>query len=147
MGQTRRAHEGLLIGVPTAPPILSVNEKMIELFARPELRLQPMRLLSTAGPFFSGIIWVPIFRKNPRIATARALGRVLKEAQTFFELGLLLGDLASKCRSKLFVQMPQFIYGHGIECFHEMDPPVLFLPSAKETGQSSWHGNLIPVPD
>ena len=75
------------------------------------------------------------YEKSKRLGTATPLWancatRVLKKAQTFFELGLLLGDLASQYRGQLFVQMPQFIYGHGTERFHEMDPPVLFLPSA-----------------
>ena len=143
-----------MTGVPTAPPILSVNENMIELFARPELRLQPMRLLSAPGPFFSGICWVPIFRENPRIGTARPRGancatRVFKKAQTFFDLGPFLGDLASQCRSHLSVLMPEFICGHGFESFH--DPPLLFLPLAqsceliRETGLS--RGSFLFCPD
>jgi len=76
---------------------------MLELFARRELRPYPMRLPSTAGPCLGGIIWVLIFRKNLRIGAARPIGSnraisVFKPAQTFFELGLFLGYLASQNR-------------------------------------------------
>src|SRR4029077_2522923 len=109
---------------------------MLELLARPELRLYPMRLLSTAGPCLGSIFGVLIFRKNFRIGTAwrpigpnRAIG-VFKPAQTFFELGLLLRYLASQDRSHLFVQAPQLICGRGFEsiAFHRSDPLVLHGP-------------------
>src|ERR1700747_2292953 len=108
---------------------------MLELFARPELRLYLMRLLSSAGPCLGIIFWVLVFRKNLRIGTARPIEpnramSVFKPAQTFFELGLLLPYLASQRRSHLFVQTPQLICGHGFEsiAFHEPDPPVLCAP-------------------
>jgi hypothetical protein len=47
---------------------------MLELFARPELRLYPMRLLSTAGPCLGSICWVLIFRKNLPIGTTPPIG-------------------------------------------------------------------------
>jgi hypothetical protein len=76
-------------------------KKMLKLFARLELRSHPMRLLSTAGPFLGGVFWVLIFREDFRIGTTRPIGaqhpaiRVLKPAQTFFELGLFLRYPAS----------------------------------------------------
>src|SRR6478736_3057531 len=108
---------------------------MLELFARRELRLYPMRLLSTAGPCLGSIFWVLIFRKNFRIGTARPIGpnhgiNVFKPPQTFFEPGLLLRYLASQDRSHLFVQAPQLICGRGFEsiAFHRSDPLVLHGP-------------------
>src|SRR6476646_2737798 len=106
---------------------------MLQLFARPELRLYPMRRLSAAGPCLGIIFWVLVFRKHLRIGTARPIGAncamtVFKPAQTFFEPSLLLSYSASQDRSHLLVQTPQLICGHGFEsiAFHGPDPPVLF---------------------
>src|SRR6516165_1259282 len=99
---------------------------MLELFARLELRLHPIRLLSTAGPCLGWIFWVLIFGKDLRVGTARPIGvnrvvRFFKHSQTRFKLGLLLRYLASQRQSHTFVQTPQLLCGHGFESipFHE----------------------------
>src|SRR4029077_12883987 len=109
---------------------------MLKLFARPELPLYPMRLLSSAGPCLGIIFWVLVFRKNLRIGTVRRpIGpnrafNGCKPAKALFARGLLLRYPASQNRSHLFVQTPQLICGHGFEsiAFHGLDPPVLFPP-------------------
>jgi hypothetical protein len=131
---------------------------MLELFARRELRPYPMRLPSTAGPCLGGIIWVLIFRKNLRIGAARPIGSnraisVFKPAQTFFELGLFLGYLASQNRSHLFVQAPQLICGHGFESitFHERTLRCYSptgqgaLQRARRIGRILWWQKIKPA--
>jgi hypothetical protein len=62
-----------------------------ELFASLQLRLHPMRLLSSAGPCLGGVFWILIFGKNLRIGTTRPIrascavaGRICNLAHTFF---------------------------------------------------------------
>lgn len=88
---------------------------MLELLARPELRLYPMRLFSAARPLFARIFGILIFRKDLRIRStymieADSVAGALNLSQPLLQLCLLGRDPFNQYRRHFFMQCPQIVY-------------------------------------
>jgi hypothetical protein len=94
----------------------SFYPKVVQLFARSELRPQPARSFAAAGPSLRGVVRISILRKNLWVRATRVPELIIggaKFMQALVKFAFLRCYLAAQFANHLFMKVPQLIHGHG----------------------------------